>query len=114
MVKFRSFDDRIMTFEGYTLHLELDLYPAGSLLRESPTLATQLRRPKNLADWISSQHNSIFNAIPREIMLRVDRMDNFDVYYGRPCSRKLDANKLYVTTDVLLDKLNIFFYDCSL
>jgi hypothetical protein len=48
-----------MAFEGYTLHLELDLYPAGSLLRESPTLATQLRRPKNLADWISSQHKSL-------------------------------------------------------
>ncbi len=47
-----------MLFEGYTVHFELDLYPAGSLLRESPTLAAQLRRPKNLAEWISSQHRS--------------------------------------------------------
>ena len=48
-----------MPFEGYTLNLELDLYPAGSLLREAPTQATQLRHPKNLVDWISSQHRDL-------------------------------------------------------
>ena len=67
MVKFKSFDGRIMPFEGYTLHLELDFYPAGSVLRESPTLEAQLRRLKNLADWISSQHKAALFIRYREL-----------------------------------------------
>lgn len=59
MVKFNSIDDRKMPFEGYSLHLELDHCPAGLLLSGSPTLAVQLRRPKNMADCISSQHTGL-------------------------------------------------------